>query len=318
MNLSLTTACNRRCAYCFQKGWYLTKEPQELPLDDAKEIVRRFSRGHVSLLGGEPLLYSRLSDLLSFLKETNVRVTLITNASTDNFSLLEPFVGNPITGWLLNTDYPKVQREVFLRNFRWLVSHPSRQNVCLSTTLLDSRESQTEALKRCLELREMFKSIRGGYRGLSFRISPYSPNPKGTFSVHNFDDDLFFFLGNLRCSGEIGINFDCVPNGCEISTDMQDYLKSRGIRFPDFACGSRSCPVDFLVDGSVIYCSSSPHIRVESWRDYQSLSEIVRELGDQRDAFMKETTGCSKDCRFYARCFKPCVSKVRFYSNRKL
>ena len=314
MNLSLTTACNRRCAYCFQKGWYLTKEAIEMPLDDAKEIVRRFAKDGVSLLGGEPLLYSRLPELLEFLKTEGKSVMLITNASTDNFKEIEPFIGSPITGFLLNSDYPKVQRAIFLENFRWLASRLN--SVCLSTTLLDNRDEQMVALNRCIELREIWKEIKRSYQGLAFRISPYSPNPTGTFEVHNFDADLFFFLGNLRVTADVRIHFDCMPNGCEISLNIQRYMMSRGIEFPIFCFFYSSCPLDFLVDGSVIYCSSSPQINVESWREFNTQKELIAALGAKRVEYLKSQIGCSPACPDYERCYRPCVSKIKFYPNK--
>ena len=317
MNLSLTTACNRRCAYCFQKGWYLTKDPIELPLEDVKEIVRRFmsKRREVSLLGGEPLLYSRIVDVLQFLKDSDVYPVIITNASTSNFQdVFERFIDDTAMGFMLNSDYPKVQHDVFVKNFEYLARH--RDGICLSTTLLDTRPEQSKALDRCIELRERWWAIKGTYRGLNFRISPYSPNHTGSFDVHNFDDDLFYFLGNLRSTGEIGVSFDCYPTGCEISLKVQDYLQSRGIRFPSFPCDSQSCPLDFLVDGSVIYCSSSPHIKVASWRPYQTTKDLLAELAKVRAEYLKTQVGCSTTCQFYGHCQHPCVSKIKFYKNR--
>jgi MoaA/NifB/PqqE/SkfB family radical SAM enzyme len=88
----LTTKCNFDCHHCYL-GERL-KQPQEFGLEDVMNIIRLFSnfKGEkdITFLGGEPLLYSKIGDVLKYAKEMGYYVRVDTNA----FLMIVDILGN--------------------------------------------------------------------------------------------------------------------------------------------------------------------------------------------------------------------------------
>ena len=78
--LQLTLKCNLRCRYC-----YLPKEPLEIPWEIAKVVVedaRSAGVTRLNLYGGEPLLYSRIRELLRLVDRLGFDEVVITTNGT--------------------------------------------------------------------------------------------------------------------------------------------------------------------------------------------------------------------------------------------
>lgn len=83
LEIQLTSRCNIKCKHCYQGD----KADEELPFDELKKILEEFISFQglrVLLSGGEPLLYSKLKDLNTFLKGYGAYVVLITNGTLLN------------------------------------------------------------------------------------------------------------------------------------------------------------------------------------------------------------------------------------------
>lgn len=83
-NILLTNYCNRNCPYCFAKDRvYLdTDTPQwEMPEEEFRIILGYLKPGidHVSLLGGEPTLHSRFSEIVALAVHAGYFVKIFTN-----------------------------------------------------------------------------------------------------------------------------------------------------------------------------------------------------------------------------------------------
>lgn len=85
-NFHLTNACNYNCTYCFGKF----PDKRELTLERACTVVdniyRYFLRnkitdGRINLVGGEPLLYPYLDELIDYINAYGIKVSVITNGS---------------------------------------------------------------------------------------------------------------------------------------------------------------------------------------------------------------------------------------------
>jgi len=86
VSLTLTRACNLRCKMCGQ--WNLDKHKKSrrkdavLPVEAWKKVINEISchKGTIlSLRGGEPFLYPRIIDLLTFIKKKGIFVSIDTN-----------------------------------------------------------------------------------------------------------------------------------------------------------------------------------------------------------------------------------------------
>lgn len=83
IKFQLTEKCNFNCDFCFNKQSN-AKAVASMPFSSAKKIIPKIADEGIPAVrftGGEPLLYSKLLQLLSFAKKQNLKVLLNTNAS---------------------------------------------------------------------------------------------------------------------------------------------------------------------------------------------------------------------------------------------
>jgi MoaA/NifB/PqqE/SkfB family radical SAM enzyme len=85
-NLYLTGKCQARCSYCYVGLVGAPKKPdREFTLDEWKQLIDDlYDRGTrlFALLGGEPLLYRHIDEIIDYLDSKNVFINLSTNAFT--------------------------------------------------------------------------------------------------------------------------------------------------------------------------------------------------------------------------------------------
>ncbi len=89
LRISITNKCNLRCVYCRDEDESIECENDILNIEDYKFIIRNFSQlgvKKVKFVGGESLLYDKISELIYFAKyECNMEdVSITTNGQ--NFS----------------------------------------------------------------------------------------------------------------------------------------------------------------------------------------------------------------------------------------
>ena len=98
--LNVNQACNLRCRWCYAKDTQYSVQ-KEMTLGMAKDLVDlSFELGvkEFVLIGGEPTLWPHLFQLLTYLKERDATVSIITNAvrfSDDEY--WKQYVDNPAT-----------------------------------------------------------------------------------------------------------------------------------------------------------------------------------------------------------------------------
>ena len=294
MNISITNACNRRCSYCFQKDWYLSKKANkftdesvlEMSLDEFAKLCIWTGENNktLKLMGGEPLLYSHLPELLDVAKSNKKEIVFISNISVDEplFDRIYSRLSDEETivkSFLANTDYPASQERIFKRNFSLLCK--TKLKISLSTTLLPGRVEIEKSRARIAELAEIYKQERGSVEGLRVRLAPFCPNPTDSteFKIYNFTQDVMNFINSLFPTGIQRYGFDCPINLCELDSDFVDACRKCGVQLKIRQCGPEvGMPFDILVDHSVIWCSSANFIRLKDWREYQNYEEALYEL----------------------------------------
>ncbi|MBN2143150.1 MAG: radical SAM protein [Candidatus Aureabacteria bacterium] len=77
--IEITDSCNLNCSVCYRKirsNTYSLSELKEM----VDTTIRMRNCDHIAIAGGEPLLVDFLEDLVEYIKERNVKVTVITNA----------------------------------------------------------------------------------------------------------------------------------------------------------------------------------------------------------------------------------------------
>ncbi len=72
----ITTACQNRCRFCFERG---SARQRELPLEFVLDKVGQRRPKAVDLAGGEPLLHRRFREMARGIKRMGARLTVTTN-----------------------------------------------------------------------------------------------------------------------------------------------------------------------------------------------------------------------------------------------
>ena len=82
-NILLTETCVRSCPYCFAKQYMADSSENDYISWDNLIYIADFlaasGENHVSLLGGEPLLHPQISNIIKYLNQRNLSVTVFTS-----------------------------------------------------------------------------------------------------------------------------------------------------------------------------------------------------------------------------------------------
>ena len=318
MNLSLTNECNRRCNYCFQKNWYLAdnkEDIKEMSLDTVERILDMMGEEEkvIKILGGEPLLYSKLEDFFELCIKKNKNVSVISNISIEHEKLkyiLEKYYGTEnsvIQGWLINCDFSSSQESLFLKNFSLFSKYTK---FSLSTTLYPESKQIMKSAKRITKV----LSILDNADDISIRISPMAPNHIDN-GFYDYSLDILNFIQYVWDTKIVSIEFDCPINACEIHPEVMKFFDTHSniIKYKTNRCSGCGA-FDILVDNSVIYCSSTYNIiRLKNIFDYDSIAEAERAMSKEWKKYWDNTSlHCSyKTCDKFnpARCVGLCPAK---------
>lgn len=283
MNLSITNLCNRRCDYCFQKTWYLSNKThtnettKEMSEEEFSFICDWMGKENemLKLMGGEPLLHSNILRLIDIAKKHGKKITFISNISVDSALLQKVIRKENVVHFLINTDYPESQRELFLTNIKMIADTP-RIDFGISSTLLPSKEDLDKSAERMQEVIEAILEYRPPF-AFNIRLSPYCPMPNETFIPFDYSTHLAEYFNKIWNYGIIDTHFDCSVSLEEINQQAGEVYEKAGIKINRDNCGLRSepkCPLDIMIDGSVIWCSSCNYIKIDNYNDYKNLKEL--------------------------------------------
>lgn len=78
-NLVLTTACNRKCAYCFAGNTALTREMRLDAAMEALDWAAASERAEIRLMGGEPTLHLQFPSILRAVTERGLQALVFSN-----------------------------------------------------------------------------------------------------------------------------------------------------------------------------------------------------------------------------------------------
>ena len=79
--ITLNRACNLRCSYCYTNDLGFKKE-MDMKFDDFLKIVKfckEASINHITLIGGEPTVYTHLKECIKILNNEKLDFVIVTN-----------------------------------------------------------------------------------------------------------------------------------------------------------------------------------------------------------------------------------------------
>ena len=82
----LTHDCNYNCDFCHGEGWFKKKGVfiENTKLFFLIKVLTKWELTNVTLSGGEPLLHPNIGDIINFVHNQNIKVSLVTNGSLVN------------------------------------------------------------------------------------------------------------------------------------------------------------------------------------------------------------------------------------------
>jgi molybdenum cofactor biosynthesis enzyme MoaA len=109
IDLYITSACNRRCSYCFLTDSYFASG-HDMSVRSARSIVNWASKGsveEVTLLGGEPAQHRDFASIVRIIHDVGMRVRTVTNGS-ERFraAFLDPGVASALDRIAVSLDAP--------------------------------------------------------------------------------------------------------------------------------------------------------------------------------------------------------------------
>lgn len=277
MNISLTNRCSRRCEYCFQREWFLEGNGRpllEMPLEMFCQILDVMHPEGFNLMGGEPLLYSHLFELLDICEERRQNVCMLSNlvAPHDIVARIADMYGC-VQGWLVNSDFTPGQEEFFYDNLHYLAEF-SDTHISVATTFIPDAEMNKIKANRITDVVDHFNSEAK----ISVRVSPATPTHNSVFGFYDYTDDMMSFLEHLwKVRPNVHVGFDCPINACEFHPAFTKAMRRR-IKYDLKVCNNP--PLDFMPDGSVIWCSSIYNVRIPDFRQYKDREEVERKIRD--------------------------------------
>lgn len=128
-NILLTTYCNRTCPYCFAldaMGGEANREMTFPELVAVADMIVAAGRSRTGVLGGEPTLHPRFWDMVRYLMERGIPVTVFTNGTVPGKWMddLDRLAREDRPRFVVNVNFPGVdpprlrnRQDEFLRRF---------------------------------------------------------------------------------------------------------------------------------------------------------------------------------------------------------
>lgn len=96
----ITNKCNLKCTHCYNEHVYRDTEWEHLSLEDAQKVVDKISEGGYDLidfLGGEPLLYPDIVELVSYVISKGMKACVVTNGTLLDEKMQEDLIKTGVT-----------------------------------------------------------------------------------------------------------------------------------------------------------------------------------------------------------------------------
>lgn len=268
VSFEITQACNLACRYCYNI-WHRPSVPapheapgRGSPYTRARRTLRRLYQeaevGHVTLTGGEPLLFKRLEEIILFCRLKGSRIILISNGTAADRARYRQLVELGVATFqfpLLSADaaihdHLTTQAESWTRSVQSIQDVVELGGIVVPVVIL-MRENlphlkQTLRFIRNLGLRQvMLNRFNLGGRGLR-EANVLMPSPEELREAFRIANDLGPALG-LKISSHVGTPH-CI-------LDPRDY---RNVTVLSCSADLTQRPLTLSLDGDLRFCNHSP------------------------------------------------------------
>lgn len=280
--LMLTSFCNQRCSYCFADHRISSERfPRELSIDLLKRFLVLSERNLVVLSGGEPMLHSRIGEILEMLYRKGRQTAILTNGCYRP-EIVDAVPLDGVRQVLINaTSEPATEASTAHLRRNIAIFLERGIHVTLGCTLY----SPTMALVRFYELLSDFP-IRAVRLGLA------NPSPGSVFKALGFADFISgmapFFQDTVYKLNELGIRptIDCGLPPCIVAPEK--YAEFRLRTFWDQSCRS---DLSLFPDGNLYHC----HCSLDDFYPLETIA-AARKTAAQKEAALRRSMPASEAC----------------------
>ncbi len=226
MNILLTLDCNLDCTYCFARARKTASSRLEMSLEELETLLKSMEpeKDEVRLMGGEPTLHSRYSEVVRLVRSFGFTLTVFTNGTQAVLHQTSPDLPDTV---LLNLNdwwtYTEVAQTAIIENLEALGNR-----VSLGYTITQPDFDLSNHL-RLIQMYDLKPVIRIGLAqpvlGGGNIYLPEESLPAAHQSVARWAARL--------AAEKIRLNFDCGFMRCYFSeTDIENLIRSNAaLRF---------------------------------------------------------------------------------------
>jgi MoaA/NifB/PqqE/SkfB family radical SAM enzyme len=311
-NIFLTDQCDRGCKFCFAKigPWSKSYPSRALTLAEVREIleVKAFSPQQVlGVVGGEPLSYPHLFEVMEMMKQKRIVTKIFTSGSCTPADGLERYKEQMPLNFIVNIDsmdsYTPERRknlERFLKTFGPIT--------CVGFTLVDPERDLSFLLDYIRDYR-MLRYIR---MGVALPIAGLTENEYIRRERYRDAGLRFMELARKAAAENISIGCDCGFVACMFEISEIGQLQRWGMKI-QFVCGPA---MDIGPELETWHCFPLSRMPRVSLRKYQSFERVRMALQSMADQLREKHgpgifTRC-RECRYRKRgqCSGGCLGLI--------
>ena len=332
-NIMVNEACNLRCPYCFAEE-FVNKAPKEMTLDDFKTaldfVLSDQSERQVGIIGGEPLLYSHINDVMRIaIDDPRTEIVMIYTNAVELERLAQDVLESSKFRMLVNCNSPedmggKAFEQMRQNLLRFKDDHFGGGRFRLSVNIYKPDFDHSFIIPLVQELE--FDVIR-----LSVSVPPKG-DLKGKKPLEYFLEMkplAIRFIGDMiRCGVITGFDCNFLP-GCVFTEDEREGLMgAKDVLYSALSerysetfwervifCEINNCTpvIDILPDLRAIRCFGLSEYTKQDIRDFRDIEELRRHYTSTVDipacniwaeeecaaCYNRETGWCSSGCLLF-------------------
>jgi len=318
INLSINSACNNNCDYCFQKDSYHLLN-KEMSLEEVVNFLDNWCVGaaRVGIMGGEPTLHSQCVEISKEIAK-RYRMAIFSNLLCD-LEILKELVYLPNVNWLINTTTKKELMPIFKRNIDYIKNNDHIPFMTFGITLTGDIEFDSVYIENLIKIGKDYPEIVKNYR-----VSLAVPCHDKKFKLKKYDESvLMLYNEGEKYTPNLKFAFDCSTTPCQLSSEIiTKVVNDPRTMFISATCNCASMCV--AVDGKIVNCFSTPeelfdgktYHDFENWREcYKYISQVKTNFMQKYEKFCKTCAKCN-DVNCQGVCFS-CMAHLVCQEEKK-
>ena len=286
---TLNSFCNQKCLTCPTHNKDCHYEVDFVTLKNNIRDAVSNGLNHITFSGGEPLMYSHFSELVHWIKKFNIFVTILTNGTLLDSSVLK--VLKPIQKKLKIVTAIHSDDEI---------EHDYITNLKGSFNLVIKNLSEANAQGFSLTLKIILNSKTIN------KLKQIS-----TFLTYNFRNPFCIDITSMDCVGLKDENKFLTVNGDEIFKSLDDYaIWFMNLNFRKFNIAFSEFPICLMSQNSIKFVQFKPFKRQFVFLPHNSNNLIYNSLYDCAPCLDQ-----CKECLFYDLCPGIWSSNKEYFEN---